>query len=58
MNWEMKARALASDLSAAAWWLLAMSVWMMSEVEGWLLVLPVLGVLGAVNALSGARIEP
>lgn len=58
MNWEVKARALASDLSSAAWWLLAMSVWLMVEVEGWAVVLPVLGALGAVNALRGARIEP
>lgn len=58
MDWEMKARALANDLRAAAWWLLAMSVWLMVEVEGWLLVLPVLGALGAVNVLRSARIEP
>jgi hypothetical protein len=58
MNWELKARALAGDLGATAWWLMAMSIWLMVEVEGWLLVLPVLGMLGAVNALRGARIEP
>jgi hypothetical protein len=58
MNWEVKARVLANDLSLVAWWLLTMSVWLMVEVEGWALVLPVLGALGAVNALRGARITP
>jgi hypothetical protein len=58
MNWEVKARALARDLSAAAWWLLAMSVWLMVEAEGWVVALAVAGALGAVNALRGARIEP
>jgi hypothetical protein len=58
MDWEMKARALANDLRAAAWWLLAMSVWLMVEAEGWLVALAVAGALGAVNALRDARIEP
>ncbi|MFM2239062.1 MAG: hypothetical protein RJA69_436 [Pseudomonadota bacterium] len=58
MNWEVKARVLANDLSLVAWWLLTMSVWLMVEVEGWAVVLPVLGALGAVNALRGARITP
>jgi hypothetical protein len=58
MNWEVKARVLSNDLRLVAWWLLTMSVWLMVEVEGWALVLPVLGALGAVNALRGARITP
>ena len=56
MDWEMKAKALANDLRAAAVGWLAACVWLMFVVDGWLLVLPVLGALGAVNALRGARI--
>lgn len=58
MDWEMKARALANDLGSAALGWLGACVWLMLVVDGWALVLPVLGALGAVNALRGARIEP
>jgi hypothetical protein len=58
MDWEMKARMLANDLRAAAVGWLVACLWLMVEVDGWLLVLPVLGALGAVNALRGARITP
>jgi hypothetical protein len=58
MDWEMKARMLANDLRAAAWWLLAMSVWLVVEAEGWPVALAVAGVLAALNALGDARIEP
>ncbi len=58
MDWEMRARCLANDLRGAAWWLMAMSVWLWFEVDGWATVLPVLGAFGAVNVLRDARIEP
>lgn len=58
MDWEMKARALANDLRAAAWWLLAMSVWLMVEAEGWVVALAGAGALAAINVLRGARIDP
>lgn len=58
MDWEMKAKNLAEDLRAIAAGLLGACVWLMFEVDGWLVVLPVLGALAALNGLAGARIKP
>ena len=58
MDWEMKARCLAEDLMAAAVGWLSACVWLMFVVDGWLIVLPVIGALGALGVLRDARIEP
>jgi len=58
MDWEMKARCLAEDLRAAAVGWLSACVWLMFVVDGWLIVLPAFGALGALGVLRDARIKP
>lgn len=58
MDWEMKAKGLAEDLRTAAVGWLGACVWLMFMVDGWLMLLPVFGALGALGVLRGARIEP
>lgn len=54
-DWEMRARQLAEDLGALAFWLLGACIWLWLEVNGWMTVLPVLGAVIAVNAIASSE---
>ena len=56
MDWEMKAKGLANDLMATATGWAVACVWLLFEVDGWLMVLPAFGLLGALGAMRSARI--